>query len=146
MNRKLLARARRIAIQIGFAGTLIALAGAWGIDRTTGEDVLIISSYDQGTVELNQILYEEGDAVAEIYGSPLSRPVRVILPDSDRLIRPVEDSSITLLQVDKSKGENPLQVQTVWFFARYVAYGFLALAFAGLLIPRRLAAAQPNLT
>ena len=36
-------------------------------------------------VKVNRTLHAPGDPVAEIYGNPLSKPVRVIAPDPDRL-------------------------------------------------------------
>ena len=70
-------------------------------------------------------------------GNPLSEPVRIVLPAGDKMIRPMEDTSLLLLPVNKSAGENPLQARTVWLFARYLGAGFLVLGLAGLLMPRR---------
>jgi hypothetical protein len=51
----------------------------------------------------------------------------------EKFVHPEELPSLTLLPVDKQKGENPLQVKTVYFFAHRMMIGGVA-AFAILLI------------
>ena len=87
-------------------------------------------------MELNRALYTTGDAVAELYGNPLAEPVRVIMPPADRLLRPQEDPALLLLEVDKQKGENPLQAQTVWLFTKFAIAAFATLGLLGFLVPR----------
>ncbi len=84
-------RLRRLAFRLGFGGAILVLLGAAGLDLALGEQVLLIAPHDPGTVELNRLLHLPGDPVAEIYGNPLSSPVRVILPLRDRLIQPGPD-------------------------------------------------------
>jgi len=134
--RCLLARIRPFALIAGFGGALFALGLAMIIDRGFGEDVRLISPHDASTVQVNRALYAPGDPVAEIYGNPLSKPVRVIAPDPDRLVRPDEDASAVLLAVDKQRGENPLQARTVWLFAKAGALGLALLGLAALALPR----------
>ena len=129
-------RLRRLAFRLGFGGAILVLLGAAGLDLALGEQVLLIAPHDPGTVELNRLLHLPGDPVAEIYGNPLSSPVRVILPSRDRLIQPPEEPALLLLPVDKRRGENPLQVQTVWFLTRHVAGGLILLGILGFVLPR----------
>jgi hypothetical protein len=120
----------------GLGGALLVLALAVTVDRALGEEVLLISPHHTSTVEVNRALYVPGDPVAEIYGNPLSTPVRVIAPDSERMVRPAEDSSLALLAVNKQLGENPLQVKTVWLFAKVGALGLALVGLVALVLPR----------
>ncbi len=128
---------RMLAFVVGFGGAAATFLMAGALDRLAGREVLIVSPYDSATIELNRVLHGPGDPVAEIYGNPLSQDVRVLFVDSDRIIHPQEEPSLNLLPVDKTAGENPLQVQTLWFFARFIIGGLLALGFGGVIIPRR---------
>lgn len=142
--RCLLARIRPWALFAGFGGVFIALGMAWTIDRTLGEEVRLLSPHDASTVEVNRALFVPGDPVAEIYGVPLSTPVRVIAPDSERILRPREDPALVLLRVDKQVGENPLQARTVWLFAKAAALGLGLLGIAALGFPRSCVALAPD--
>ena len=134
--RCLLARIRPFALVAGFGGALLLIGLAMILDRGFGEDVRMISPHDASTVQVNQALYIPGDPVAEIYGNPLSNPVRVIAPDADHLLRPGEDPSAVLLTVNKQHGENPLQARTVWLFAKAGALGLALFGLAALAFPR----------
>ena len=134
--RCLLALIRPWALIAGFAGALIAPGLAWTVDHTLGHEVRLIAPHATATVEINRALFVSGDPIAEIYGIPLSAPVRVIAPAADRLVRPREDPALVLLQVDKQLGENPLQAKTVWLFAKAGALGFALLGLVALALPR----------
>ena len=84
--------------------------------------------------------------MAEIYGNPLSNPVRVIWPDRERVLRPEEDQSLVLLTVNKQLGENPLQARTVWLFAKAGALGLGLLGLAALAFPRICVVPTPQRT
>lgn len=127
---------RRAALIIGFGGAGLALLTASVLDKGFGRDVLMLAPHDAQTVELNRLLHSPGDSIPEIYGNPLSRQARVLFVDPERIIQPEEDPSLSLLPVDKAKGDNPLQVQTIWFFTRFIIGGLLVLGIAGLFIPR----------
>lgn len=134
--RNFLARIRPYVVVAGFGGAVLALSLAMAIDRGLGEDVRLISPHDSSTVQVNQALWVAGDPVADIYGNPLSSPVRVISPDADRMTRPQEDRSLVLLSVDKQRGENPLQARTVWLFAKAGAIGLALAGLVALAFPR----------
>lgn len=135
--RNFLVRIRPLALIAGFGGVLLVLGIATILDRGFGEEVRIISPHTPSTVEINKTLYMTGDSVAEIYGNPLSSPVRVIRPAADRIVVPTEDTSLVLLSVNKQLGENPLQAITVWLFAKAAMLGFGILGLAALAFPRR---------
>ncbi len=122
---------------MGFGGAALVLAGAMLTVSLLGQEVVLIAPFDESTVELNRALHSPGDPVAEIYGNPMGQTVRIIAPDKGHLIRPTEEPSLLLLQVDKQKGENPLQAQTIWFFSKFAIPGFVLVGIVGLLLPRR---------
>ena len=115
-------------------GSLLMLLGALFVDRLLSTEVLFISPKPADVVRMDRELWEPGQSVAEIYGVPASQLSRVVLPDSARLIRPREDPSLVLMQVDKGRGQNPLQVKTVWFVAVRAALGGVLLALIGLIL------------
>ena len=59
------------------------------------------------------------ERVIQIYGNAAGEPVKVLFVHDEKIIRPNEMPSLVLLPVDKQKGENVLQYQTVLFFAWY---------------------------
>jgi hypothetical protein len=128
---------RRIAFAAGFGGAAIVVVAALSVDLVLGEDVLMIAPHDPSVVELNRELYIPGEPVAQLYGNPLSESTRVVSPQRDRLIRPVEEPALLLLAVDKLGGENPLQTQTVWFFTKFTVPALLLLGLLGFALPRR---------
>ncbi|HUP63242.1 MAG TPA: hypothetical protein VNA69_22825 [Thermoanaerobaculia bacterium] len=138
MNPSRFSLRSRIAALVVFAAVAIA-PSAILLDRLFGRDVLLISPHDEATVELNRSLHADGDPVAEIYGNPLSKPVRVVLLTERNVIHPAEDSSLALLPAG-GDAPRPLQVQTVYFIARYaiLALLLLSLVIAFLPIPRAL--------
>ncbi len=111
MRRVILKWIPRLALAAA-AGLLLI---AFGIDRLFSREVLLIAPHDEATVKLNRALYAVGDPVAEVYGNPLTKPVRVILFSDARIIRPDEDPTQLLLSVDT----RPLQTRTLWFVTRY---------------------------
>lgn len=138
MSQSALSRRIRVAALLVLAAVAIA-PSAILLDRVFGRDVLLITPHDEATVELNRSLHLDGDPVAEIYGNPLSRSVRVVMFSERNVIHPVEDSSLALLPVRRGE-PRPLQVQTVFFVARYAILGMilLSITIAFLPIPRAL--------
>jgi hypothetical protein len=133
------------------SGTLIVLVlvGALVVDRLMSTEVLFIAPKPADVVKVEQALWEPGQPVAGIYGAPASTKTRVVLPDEGRLLRPQQDRTLVLMKVDKQRGDNPLQVKTVWFLAARAAYGlgvFGALALLGAwLLGRRRGRPDPGL-
>ena len=52
----------------------------------------------------------------------------------DKFVHPEELPTLTLLPVDKQKGENPLQLKTVYFFAQKTLIGSAAAGVVLLLL------------
>jgi hypothetical protein len=127
-----LARVIKITTIVALGLGPVVLASAAVVDEVLSAEVLMISPKPPEVVRVERQLWEQGQPVAEIYGVPAERPVRVVLPDQQRLIRPEQDPKLLLLQVDKAAGENPLQVKTVWFVALRVALALSVLGIFGL--------------
>ena len=135
--RKILERLRPLLMWLGFGGAAASVAVALLTVGLLGQNVVMIAPFDESTVELNRALYSPGEQVAELYGNPLGTPVRVIAPRRQTIIRPAEEPSLVLMRVNKQRGENPLQAQTIWFFGRLVVPSLIVLGIVGLILPRR---------
>lgn len=143
MNMQWARRARKPLFLIGFGGGALLLILAVIADFSLSTDVILMVPHAPATVELNRALFFPGDSVAQLYGNPLDEPVRILLPALDRLIRPEEDSSLLLLPVDKESGENPLQVQTIWFLVKPAVTAAFLLGMAGFLAPKSAGVPEP---
>src|SRR5262245_48977106 len=125
-------RIAKAALVLGVLGALVPPLAASVLSGAAGRVVLFINPDPPDVVEANRALWTLGEPVEKIYGTSLGEPMRILFADPARIIVPKEDPSVTLYTVDKSKGENPLQVQTVWYAVRltmYVSGGLMALAF-----------------
>jgi hypothetical protein len=108
---------------------------------STAVEAYIIAAKDPSAVEVERAIFEPPkapkdskayrDAVMRIYGSQTDEPTAVLFVPRERFIHPEELPSLTLLPVDKQKGQNPLQVKTVYFFAVRSVAGF---AVAGIVL------------
>jgi hypothetical protein len=124
------------------AGWLLAVAVAGAtypvvkaIART-GTDVYLLDPFSNDMVMVNRDptmldLPSPTDPsyprkVRELYGNSPETTDRVVFVSKERFLHPEELPSMTLLPVDKSKGENPLQVKSLYFFAKYVVASSLA--------------------
>ena len=121
----------------GFSGAALLLLTALILDRAFGRDVVVIVPHAPEVVNLNHLMYEAGEPVAEIYGVPGSERYRVILPNKERVIIPEEDPKLTLLKVDPRAGDHPLQAKTVWFVATRGALVLIILGVIALFFPRK---------
>ena len=136
MQTSPLTRWMRIATVAAAAVALLALPAAWLLSGQS-QRVQYISAFDEATVEVNRFTFEDDEdrsdeAIVAIYGAPSGEPESVLFVDDERLIRPDENPALVLLP--KAADENPLQVQTVWFFARATALGAGLAALGGLLL------------
>jgi hypothetical protein len=117
-----------------WAGLLVALAlplAAYLAEVGMGREVLLIAPHDPSVVTLNRSLWSPGEPVAELYGSPMSEPTKVLLRGDQGVLHPDEDPSLSLLPVS-SGGERPVQVRTLWWAVR-LAVAVLGAATAALL-------------
>lgn len=113
------------------AGLVYPIAGAIAGGAT---EAYIIAAKDPKAVEIDREIFEAPkgaakdskayrDAVMSIYGSQADEPTKVVFWPADKFVHPKELPGLVLLPVDKNKGENPLQVKTVYFFASKTAIG-----------------------
>ncbi len=112
-----------------------------GILASGAVEAYLISAKDPSAVKVEQEIFEAPkgvskdskvyrDAVMGIYGSVTDEPTKVLFVPAEKFVRPKELPTLTLLPIDKQKGENPLQVKTVYFFASKTTGG--AAAFGAL--------------
>ena len=103
-----------------WAALLAALAlplAAYLADRWLGREVLLIAPHDPAVVTLNRTLWSAGEPVAEVYGSPMSQPTKVLLFGGLKALHPEEEPALSLLPVT-SNGKRPIQVRTLWWGVR----------------------------
>jgi hypothetical protein len=124
----------RIAVGLVLGLAVLAPVSAYVLDRAFGITVLPVARSAPEAVRANKALYEEGDSVAEIYGVPGERKLRVIFVSKDLLVTPSEDPKLQLLLINKQEGDNPLQVKTLYFVAWRVTAGLAAVSLLGLVL------------
>lgn len=127
-------RVLRIGAILALGLAAAAPLSAWALDRFWAVTVQPVVPAAPEAVALNRTLHEGGQPVADIYGVPTARQMRVLFPKEASLVRPPEDPSQRLLLIDKQRGDNPLQVKTVWFVAWRLSAGLAALGFLGLVL------------
>ncbi len=142
------------ALALLFAALAYPIAG---IVASGSVEAYLISAKDPTAVKVEQEIFEAPkaskdsktyrDAVMGIYGSVTDEPTKVLFVPADRFVHPKELPTLTLLPIDKQKGENPLQVKTVYFFASRMAAGAAAVgalfALAGFLLRKKKAPPAP---
>ncbi len=128
MSSQRLWRGTRV-LRIGLIGAIAVAAlvwpAAWILDGRA-QSLQLIHPFDEATVGVNRFAYEDEptgaeDDVLRIYGVPLGKPERVLFVDQADIIRPRENPNLVLLK--KAEDENPLKIQTVYFFARLASIG-----------------------
>jgi hypothetical protein len=110
----------------------------YGLFSLTAKEVIFVTPFDEKTVRINRGLFKldtpDRNApdwkkkVMGIYGLPNDQADRVLFVPESRLTRPAEDPSIVFMTVDKDRGENPWQLKTFLFVAKW---GSIATAGAG---------------
>ncbi len=96
-------------------------------------EAYLIPAKDPALVEQEKILFDPAGmdrkspqyrkAVISLYGLPTDETTALVFVPAEKYVRPSELPEITILPIDKEKGENPMQVKTLWFFAKYLAGG-----------------------
>ena len=117
-------------LAIGIVGLVGSAAASWYLFSHL-ETVTMIVPHDVSIVETNRSMFMAGDPVVEIYGNSIGKQVRVVVNDEKKIIRPVEDSTLRLLPVDKQKGENPIQEQSIWLFLKPALAGSIVVLLVG---------------
>ncbi len=126
MSAIVFARVDRWARRGAWAAVAVALAVPVAVavaDRTWGAEVWLIAPHEPAAVALNRSLWSPGDPVADVYGSPMSAPTRVLLVPGQRVIHPAEQPTLALLPVTVAAGSRPLQVRTLWWAVRLLEAG-----------------------
>jgi hypothetical protein len=146
---------------IGWVGAVTLAAATYPVAHVIDGraiEAYLIAAKDPKAVEVEKAIFEPPkgaakeskeyrDAVMRIYGSQTDEPTKVVFVPKEKFIHPEELPSLTLLPVEKEKGENPLQVKTVYFFAQKAVMGFAAagvvLLLLWILVGRKKANAAP---
>ena len=130
----------RTLLLAGWAGAFLLAALTYPVAALLASgsvEAYLIAAKDRSAVEVEKAIFEPPkgaskdskayrDAVMRIYGSQTDEPTRVLFVPKEKFIHPEELPGLTLLPVDKAKGENPLQEKTVYFFASRSVLGFVA--------------------
>jgi len=132
-----------VGAALSSALAVAAFPAAWVLDRMATE-VQLLDAFPPDRVVVNRGLDapsrddpELSKKVASLYGIPLGPPTRVLLVPRERFVHPEELPSLALLPVDKARGEDPLQMRTVRFFAKWTALGAALVAFPLLVLSLR---------
>jgi hypothetical protein len=123
----------RILAVLSFVFAALTYPVAFGI-ASGATEAYMIAGKDPGTFQMNEELFdppkgaskeskEYRDEVLRIYGVPTDETTKVVFWPADKFIHPKQLPGLTILPVYKEKGENPLQVKTVFFFASRSALG-----------------------
>ena len=116
-------RLAKAALYLGLFGALAPPVAAALLSAASGRMVILVATPNSpDIVEANRALWNPGESVASLYGTPVGEPMRILFADPARIIVPKEDPTLTLYTVDKTKGENPLQEQTMWYATRLTMY------------------------
>ncbi|HLF94249.1 MAG TPA: hypothetical protein VJB14_12370 [Planctomycetota bacterium] len=125
--------------KLALIGSIAALAVAAGsypalkVLESTATDAYIIAAKSPELVKDNKESFDPREPketdeayrkrVMGIYGNPIDYTTPVLFVPKEKFIRPPEAPELILLPVDKEKGENPLQVKSLYFFAKPVTIG-----------------------
>ena len=103
-------------------------------------EAYIIAAKDPSVISVDEEIFEAPkgvakdskayrDAVMRVYGSQTDEPTKVVFVSKEKFLQPKLLPGLMLLPVDKQKGENPLQLKTVYFFAPKIMLGFSVAGF-----------------
>lgn len=123
---------KRLA-KIGWIGALVVAGATYpavALIASGATDAYVIAAKSPELVKDNKESFDPREPketdqayrkrVMEIYGNPMDHTDPVLFVPKERFIRPSEAPELVLLPVDKQKGENPLQVKSLYFFAKYI--------------------------
>ncbi len=116
-------------LKVGAIGAVAVAVLAWPVAwalESTAIEVQYVEPGDEASLGAKRDLYAldpEGYSVAELYGTPFGKPTSVIFADEDKIVRPKEDESLTLLLVDRAKGEDTFQTDRLRSLTLLVSLG-----------------------
>lgn len=151
----------RRLVAVGWAGALIVAGATYpavAFMASGAIDAYMIAAKSPEMVKDNKEDFTPRDPketdkayrsrVMEIYGNPIDYTTPVVFVPREKFIRPSEDPELVLLPVDKQKGENPLQVKSLYFFAKYIVMSsgtaFVLLLALHLFLARRARKGRPG--
>lgn len=128
-------------------GWILAAVGAvlmyplYGLLSLMATEVVFVTPFEEKQVRINRGMFKLDPPdktspdwrkkVMGIYGLPNDHPDVVVFVPESKITRPVEDPSIAFMLVDKDKGENPWQLKSFLFVAKW---GTIAAAVAAVLL------------
>ena len=94
----------------------------------TATEAYMIAGKDPGMIAVEQELFEPPknaskdskeyrDAVLRIYGVPTDDTTKIVFWPKEKFLQPKQLPTITILPVYKEKGDDPIQLKTVYFLA-----------------------------
>lgn len=135
MARPRTALAWAVVLLVGTAA--LALAAALVLDLGFGLEVTPLHNvHDAREQAALRRMRDARDDPAEIYGVP-EAPLRAVVLDRSRILRPPEAPARALLPLDRARGRDVLQSGTVWRIALTLAVPALLLGGALAWIARR---------
>jgi hypothetical protein len=150
----------KLLVRVGWMGALLVALATYplvALLASQATDAYIIAAKSPQMVQANHALFDARDPkesdqayhkrVMEIYGNPVDYTTPVLFVSKEKLLHPKEAPALTLLPVNKEEGENPLQVKSLYFFAKYVVTGssvtFAILLLVHVFLARRAPKAPP---
>lgn len=131
--------------KLGWMGALLVAVATYpavAVVASGAIDAYVVAAKSESMVKFNKDSFEprdpkETDAafqkrIMEVFGNAVDYSTPVLFVPKEKFIRPAEAPNIIILPVDKEKGENPLQVKSLYFFAKYIVTG-ASVAFVALL-------------
>jgi hypothetical protein len=107
-------RLRRLGGRAAVAlGAVVLAACATAVLAFSEEVTILARRHDAEARAAARAAFDPRDDVAELYGVPEGRPVRVVFPDPDGRIVPPEAPGRVLLAVDRVRGRSPLLARTL---------------------------------
>jgi len=135
----------RLLAKLGWMGALLVAVMIYptvAVVASGAIDAYIVAAKPESMVKFNKDNFEPRDPkmsdaefrkrIMEVYGNAVDYSTPVLFVPKENFIRPAEAPDIIILPVDKEKGENPLQVKSLYFFAKYIVT-VASVAFAALL-------------
>ena len=144
-------------VKLGWIAALLVAVAVYpvvGLLSMGAVDAYVVAAKSESMVRFNKNDFQprgaqETDAefhkrIMEVFGNAVDYTTAVLFVPKEKFVRPAEAPSIIILPVDKEKGENPLQVKTLYFFARHIVMAAGAAFVVLLLVSRFLNKSQPK--
>ncbi len=131
-----MAKLLRLGWILAFACAALAYPAAWILDATSVEGIEIAPFTDEVVLVNTSLatLPPKTDpkyraAVIDLYGVPNQQAMKVVFFPKSRVLRPKEAPELVLLKIDRTKGQDALQMKLVYYLTPFFMGGA---AFTGL--------------